>query len=152
MAKADTEKYSQIDANNIQMPTKCEGCLILSREIETVFSKLNTKIGKEDAEIWLIEQLETVCEEMLHFKIHKEKSGIDKFSPDSSKTMKTLKNLRMPEDLWEAPSVETEMLQKYCETIIEKYESEIETWFWKRFKHQTKDTLAVSFAFFLFLK
>uniref|UniRef100_A0A914ZA19 DUF3456 domain-containing protein n=1 Tax=Panagrolaimus superbus TaxID=310955 RepID=A0A914ZA19_9BILA len=90
----EIEKYSQIDPNNIQMPTKCEGCLILSREIETVLLKLNTKIGKEDAEIWLIEKLETVCEEMLHLKIHKEKPGIDRFSPDSSKTMKTLKNLR----------------------------------------------------------
>lgn len=42
--ETEEEKYSQIDPKNVQMPTKCESCLILSREIETVLSKLNTKI------------------------------------------------------------------------------------------------------------
>lgn len=51
----------------------------------------------------------------------------------------------MPEDLWEAPTVETEMLQRYCELITEEYEDEIERWFWQRIKHKTfKDPLSVS--------
>lgn len=65
----------------------------------------------------------------------------------------------MPEDLWEAPNkflvlqhnvqigvlgVETELLQKYCELIVEEYEDDIERWFWSRIKHQTDNTLSVS--------
>lgn len=38
----------------------------------------------------------------------------------------------MPEDLWDAPSVEVYRLKVDCESIVENFEDVIETWFYER--------------------
>lgn len=38
--------------------------------------------------------MENVCKEMLEFRIHKDKFGINRFSQETPKTIQTLKNLK----------------------------------------------------------
>jgi hypothetical protein len=42
----------------------------------------------------LIEALDEVCEQMIVYKMHKEKHGIERFAKEPSATMKTLNKLR----------------------------------------------------------
>uniref|UniRef100_A0A8R1HPG0 DUF3456 domain-containing protein n=1 Tax=Caenorhabditis japonica TaxID=281687 RepID=A0A8R1HPG0_CAEJA len=75
---------------------------------------------------------------MNELKIHKEKTGVERFSRQPSETMNTLKQMRargvdiqlgLPFEMWDAPSAEVTALRQGCETIIEEYEDVLEDWF-----------------------
>jgi hypothetical protein len=75
------------------LPTKCESCIIFSRELDNAVSRLPPKMRPEEGEAWLIEQIERVCDRMLQYRVHKEKEGISRFAKEVSGTFKTIKQL-----------------------------------------------------------
>lgn len=75
-----------------------------------------------DREVRLIEVLEEVCESILRYNVHAERSGSLRYAKGESQTMGTLKGLRdrgvkvelgIPYDLWDTPSAEITQLKKY---------------------------------------
>ncbi|CAF1086420.1 unnamed protein product [Brachionus calyciflorus] len=141
-----------------RLPTKCETCKYLTNEISESLMKHNSpelietgynfderstkKKAKKyrDSEIRLIEVMEEVCEQILQYNVHAERSGSLRYSKGESQTMGTLKGLRdrgvkvelgIPYDLWDTPSAEITQLKKYCDQMVEQYEEEIEDWYKK---------------------
>lgn len=91
-----------------------------------------------DSELRLIEVFEEVCEGILKYNVHAERSGSLRYAKGESQTMGTLKGLRnrgvkvelgIPEDLWDTPSAEITNLKKYCDNMVELYEENIEEWY-----------------------
>ena len=71
--------------------------------------------------------METVCENILDYKVHAEREGSLRYSKGESQTMGTLKGLRnrgvkvelgIPDDLWDTPSAEITQLKKYVRKKI----------------------------------
>ncbi|MFH4984246.1 hypothetical protein AB6A40_010955 [Gnathostoma spinigerum] len=80
-----------------QLPTKCESCLLVSRELEAQFRILEKSSefkASKNSEMWLIDILDTICQKMLAYRIHKDKEGLERFSKLQSPTMNTLNKLR----------------------------------------------------------
>ncbi len=80
-----------------------------------------------DSELRLIEVFEEVCEGILKYNVHAERSGSLRYAKGESQTMGTLKGLRdrgvkvelgIPEDLWDAPSAEITNLKKYVRGVF----------------------------------
>lgn len=78
-------------------------------------------------EIRLIEVIEEVCERILDYNVHAERSGSLRYSKGESQTMSTLKNLKnrgvkvelgIPYDLWDTPSAEITQLKKYVNLFL----------------------------------
>ena len=74
------------------------------------------------SELRLIEVIEEVCDGILKYNVHAERSGSLRYAKGESQTMGTLKGLRdrgvkvelgIPEDLWDTPSAEITNLKKY---------------------------------------
>ncbi|RNA02261.1 canopy -like protein [Brachionus plicatilis] len=123
------ESYYSDDPN--RLPTKCETCKYLTNEIaesllshnspeliETGYNfdeRLDKKKAKkyQDSEIRLIEVIEEVCERILQYNVHAERSGSLRYSKGESQTMNTLKNLK----------------NRGCDQTVELYEEEIENWY-----------------------
>ena len=90
------------------MPTKCESCLIFANELDAdvariapkmvwflcVFSNKDSLKPRDEAEAWLLDELEQLCDRMLHYRLHKEKPGLARFSKQMSGTAKTIKDLK----------------------------------------------------------
>lgn len=55
---------------------------------------LNFQISSTEKELKFLEALEKVCEGMMEYKLHKEKSGVSRFAKEESSTMKALNELR----------------------------------------------------------
>lgn len=148
-----------------RLPTRCETCKYLTTEIaesllkhnsheliETAYSldeRLSKKKSKKylDSEVRLIEVLEEVCESILRYNVHAERSGSLRYAKGESQTMGTLKGLRdrgvkvelgIPYDLWDTPSAEITQLKKYCDNMVEVYEENIEDWY---MNHRNQITL-----------
>uniref|UniRef100_A0A915CR31 DUF3456 domain-containing protein n=1 Tax=Ditylenchus dipsaci TaxID=166011 RepID=A0A915CR31_9BILA len=126
------------------MPTKCESCHIFANEMEKAVSWLPKKMATDEAEGWLIDQMEHICDHMLTYRLHKEKEGLARFSREISKTANTLKDLAergveitmdVPADLLDQPSLESGKIKDHCEWIIEEFEADIEQWFQKHREH-----------------
>lgn len=124
---------------DVQLPSRCESCALFVREFEEQF-RLRKPFQKkgEEAELWLVDALEGQCSRMLEYKLHKEKTGVLRFSKDESSTMKELHklvdrgvkvDLGMPYEMWNKPSAEVASLKQQCELILEEYESAIERWY-----------------------
>ncbi|PIC21605.1 hypothetical protein B9Z55_026379 [Caenorhabditis nigoni] len=134
------------------MPTKCEICALVSIEFEQQSAKVHNSYENTFfvSQIVLMSILfqrltsefadltEKICEGFNEFKIHKEKSGLERFSRAPSKTMETLKEMRnkgvkvelgMPYEMWDQPPAEIIALRQGCESILEDYEDLIEEWF-----------------------
>lgn len=127
----------------VELPNKCEACVIFSRELEGQISlKEGSKNpGAKRDELTLIEAMEQQCNLMLNYKVHKEKRGLARFSKMQSDTMKTLHNLKdrgvkvelgMPYEMWDQPSAEITSLKQQCELMLEQYEDAIERWYNQR--------------------
>ncbi|KAM9425723.1 protein canopy 4 [Pholidichthys leucotaenia] len=143
-----------------RLPNKCEVCKFLtielqdalektghSREVLEVGEVLDTgrrrrKIKYNTSETRLTEAIDNICERILQYNVHAERSGSLRYGKGASQTMTTLKNLvhkgvkvdlGLPYELWDEPSVEVSLMKKQCETMLEQYEEVVEDWY---FHHQ----------------
>ena len=100
---------------------------------------LKKKKKYEKSELRLVESLEGICERLLEYNIHKERTDSSRFAKGMSQTFKTLHGLKdkgvkvdlgIPEDLWDKPSAEVTHLKTQCEQLIEQQEEAIENWYW----------------------
>ncbi|XP_044732859.1 protein canopy 4-like [Chrysoperla carnea] len=144
----------------VEYANKCEVCKILAIELESRLDEtgkthdvleigyhvddVKPKKRKEyrKSELRLLESLENVCDRILEYNIHKERSDSTRFAKGMSQTFQTLHGLvdkgvkvelGIPYDLWDKPSAEVTNLKSQCETLLEQHENDIETWY---FKHQ----------------
>ncbi|EZA55157.1 hypothetical protein DMN91_000986 [Ooceraea biroi] len=141
---------------------KCEVCKVLATELQARLDETGRtndvlEIGysvddvtpkkKKDykkSELRLLESLEDVCERILEYNIHKERTDSTRFARGTSQTFKTLHNLvdkgvkvdlGIPYELWDKPSVEITTLKVQCEDLLENHEADIEDWY---YNHQGK--------------
>nr|VZI21228.1 unnamed protein product [Spirometra erinaceieuropaei] len=93
------------------------------------------------SELRLIEILQEpfLCDRMLRYRVHKERTDSTRFEKRVPQTFEVLKELLgrgvdvktdVPHELWDSPSAEITLLQKSCQTILEEYEGVIEDWFY----------------------
>ncbi|GLH07813.1 hypothetical protein R5R35_000653 [Gryllus longicercus] len=147
------------EEEGVKYADECEVCKILAIELESrleetgkshdvielgysvddVKPKKKTKYQK--SELRLIESLEGVCDRILEYNIHKERSDSTRFAKGMSQTFQTLHGLvdkgvkvelGIPYELWDKPSVEITNMKSQCETLLEENEQVIENWYWKR--------------------
>lgn len=78
--------------------------------------------------------------------MHKERKDSTRFAKGMSQTFQTLHglvdrgvkvDLGIPLDLWDSPSAEITKLKSQCETLLERHERDIETWY---YEHEEKGT------------
>lgn len=90
------------------------------------------------SELRLIESLENICDRVLQYNVHKERKDSTRFAKGMSQTFKTLHglvdkgvkvDLGIPLELWDTPSAEVSKLKTQCETLLDRYEGEIESWY-----------------------
>lgn len=93
------------------------------------------------SELRLIESLENVCERLLQYNLHKERSDSTRFAKGMSQTFETLHGLvnkgvkvelGIPYDLWDKPPVEVVQMKTQCEFMVEEFSDEIEDWYFKQ--------------------
>lgn len=101
--------------------------------------KKKTKYTK--SHLRLIESTENVCDKVLEYNIHKERKDSTRFAKGMSQTFETLHGLvdkgvkvelGIPYDLWDKPSAEVTQLKTQCETLLERYEDDIEDWYFNK--------------------
>lgn len=89
----------------------------------------------------MIESIENVCDRVLEYNIHKERKDSTRFAKGMSQTFETLHGLvdkgvkvelGIPLELWDKPSAEVTELKTQCETLLERYEPDIEEWYFNR--------------------
>lgn len=115
--------------------------------LDDVKPKKRTSYRK--SELRLLESLEKVCERILSYNLHKERSDSTRFAKGMSQTFKTLHglvdkgvqvNLGIPYELWDKPPVEVTQLKTQCEDMIEEYEDVIAEWYFKNEKDNEEDS------------
>jgi len=118
----------------VEMASRCETCVLMGREMELLKAK---KRRKGAGQVEWIEAMETVCETLLEYKLHREQRGLRRFAKEMSHTMRTLTALRdrgvtvelgYPYEMWQSPAVEVSTMKMQCETMIEQFETSIEGW------------------------
>lgn len=124
------------------MDTFCHTLDSSRYSVDDVKPKKRTEYRR--SELRLIESLENVCDKVLEYNVHKERTDSTRFAKGMSQTFETLHNLvnkgvkvdlGIPEDLWDKPSAEITRLKSQCETLLEDYEDTIEDWY---HKHQDR--------------
>uniref|UniRef100_A0A1B6EA76 DUF3456 domain-containing protein n=1 Tax=Clastoptera arizonana TaxID=38151 RepID=A0A1B6EA76_9HEMI len=145
-------------AEGVKYANKCEVCKILAYELqnrleETGKSSDVIEIGYavddikpkkrteyKKSELRLIESLDGICDKILEYNIHKERSDSSRFARGMSETFKTLHglvdkgvkvDLGIPYELWDKPSAEITNMKSQCETVLENNEEDIENWYYK---------------------
>ncbi|XP_036072436.1 protein canopy homolog 3 [Oryzias melastigma] len=140
----------------VHLPNKCEVCKFVSIEMKSAFqetgktkeiidSKYNFIDGKGappikyvKSDLRFIEVVENVCQRLLEYNLHKERSGSNRFAKGMSETFSTLHGLvnkgvkvvmDIPYELWNETSAEVADLKKQCDVLIEQYEEVIEDWY-----------------------
>uniref|UniRef100_A0A3P9JIA6 Protein canopy homolog 3 n=1 Tax=Oryzias latipes TaxID=8090 RepID=A0A3P9JIA6_ORYLA len=140
----------------VHLPNKCEVCKFVSIEMKSAFqetgktkeiidSKYNFIDGKGappikyvKSDLRFIEVVENVCQRLLEYNLHKERSGSNRFAKGMSETFSTLHGLvnkgvkvvmDIPYELWNETSAEVADLKKQCDVMIEQYEEVIEDWY-----------------------
>uniref|UniRef100_A0ACB8G9G8 Protein canopy 3 n=1 Tax=Sphaerodactylus townsendi TaxID=933632 RepID=A0ACB8G9G8_9SAUR len=137
-------------------------CKYVSLELKSAFDEtgktkevIDTKYGFLDgrgsklkytkSDIRLIEVQENICNRLLEYNLHKERTGSNRFAKGMSETFETLHNLvhkgvkvvmDIPYELWNETSAEVADLKKQCDTMVEEYEDVIEDWYRN---HQEED-------------
>ncbi|XP_050419586.1 protein canopy 4 [Adelges cooleyi] len=149
--------------DGVKYANKCEVCKILATELESRLQETGKtseylEIGYsvdqpkkkkqyKKSELRLVESLEGVCERILEYNIHKERTDSSRFAKGMSQTFQTLHGLvnkgvkvelGIPYELWDKPSVEITQMKTQCEDLLEYYESDIEEWY---FNYQTKSLM-----------
>ncbi|CAL1686629.1 unnamed protein product [Lasius platythorax] len=144
------------EEQGVKYANKCEVCKVLAIELEARLDETGKthdvlEIGysvddiipkkkKEykKSELRLLESLENVCERILEYNIHKERTDSTRFAKGMSQTFTTLHNLvdrgvkvelGIPYELWDKPSVEITTLKTQCEDLLENHEADIEDWY-----------------------
>ncbi|KOB74389.1 Protein canopy 4 [Operophtera brumata] len=162
----DDEVRTEEDVG-VKYANRCEVCKILATELQgrleetgkvhdvieigysldDVQPKKRTKYEK--SELRLIESLEGVCEKILEYNIHKERSDSTRFAKGMSETFRTLHglvdkgvkvDLGIPLELWDKPSAEITNMKTQCESLLEENEEAIEDWYWH---HQDNAALMI---------
>ncbi|XP_077192471.1 protein canopy homolog 3 isoform X2 [Paroedura picta] len=137
-------------------------CKIVALELKSSFEEtgrtkevIDTKYGFLDgrgsqikytkSDIRLIDVQENICNRILAYNLHKERTGSNRFAKGMSETFETLHNLvhkgvkvvmDIPYELWNETSAEVADLKKQCDTMVEEYEDVIEDWYKN---HQEED-------------
>ncbi|XP_016984472.1 protein canopy 4 [Drosophila rhopaloa] len=161
LARGDSPEEEQ----GVRYANRCEACKILAAELEArlgetgkshdvieigysvddVKPKKRTEYRR--SELRLLESLENVCERVLEYNLHKERSDSTRFAKGMSQTFQTLHglvdkgvkvDLGIPYELWDKPPVEVTQMKTQCENLLEEYEETISDWY---FKHQDKKSL-----------
>ena len=149
-AKAQLSETGVVHAN------KCETCKFMSIEMQnslmdtgknkekidigrfTVTAGKEKKIDYQRSEVRFIETTEAVCERLLEYNMHKERSGSNRFAKGQSQTFEALEGLvgrgvkvdiGIPHDMWKEPSAEVTQMKKQCERYMEDYLDDIEEWY-----------------------
>ncbi|CRK99019.1 CLUMA_CG012082, isoform A [Clunio marinus] len=147
------------ELHGVKYANHCEACKILATELQERLSvtgkthevlefgyslddvKPKKKKEYKKSETRLIESLEDVCDQVLQYNIHKERKDSTRFAKGMSETFQTLHGLvnkgvkvelGIPEELWDKPSAEITQLKSQCETLLERYEPDIEEWYFNR--------------------
>ncbi|KAJ8389274.1 hypothetical protein AAFF_G00121390 [Aldrovandia affinis] len=147
--KGDDEEW-------VHLPNKCEVCKFVSIEMKSAFeetgktkevietnyrfldSKGSPPIKYVKSDIRFIEVVETVCQRLMEYSLHKEREGSNRFAKGMSETFSTLHGLvnkgvkvvmDIPYELWNETSAEVADLKKQCDVMVEQYEEVIEDWY-----------------------
>ncbi|XP_018326462.1 protein canopy homolog 3 [Agrilus planipennis] len=142
---------------DVKYANRCEVCKVVATEleqrlqetgkthevIETGYSLDDVKPKKkkpyQKSELRLVESLEGICDRILEYNIHKERTDSTRFAKGMSQTFRTLHGLvdkgvkvelGIPYELWDKPSVEITNMKMQCEALLENSESDIEDWYW----------------------
>lgn len=82
--------------------------------------------------------MEEICDRLLKYNLHKERSDSTRFAKGMSQTFQTLHglvakgvkvDLGIPEDLWDKPPVEVVQMKTQCEFMVEEHDEDIENWY-----------------------
>ncbi|KAJ6216526.1 hypothetical protein RDWZM_007683 [Blomia tropicalis] len=148
----------------VKYASDCEVCKLLVTELQdrldstgkshdvietgyTFDSEKRTKTKYQTSELRLIDSMDGICDTLLEYNIHKERTDSTRFAKGMSTTFKTLHglvgkgvkvDLGIPYELWDKPSAEVTYLKSQCEKMIEQHESDIENWY---FHHQPDQSL-----------
>lgn len=144
------------EEEGVKYADRCEVCKVVATELEARLDEtgkthdvleigysLDDVVPKKKkeyvkSELRLVETLEQLCDRILEYNIHKERSDSSRFSKGMSQTFKTLHGLvdkgvkvelGIPYELWDNPSVEITTLKSQCEDLLERYEHDIEDWY-----------------------
>ncbi|XP_022616849.1 protein canopy homolog 3 [Seriola dumerili] len=144
------------DDDWVHLPNKCEVCKFVSIEMKSAFdetgktkevidrnyrfidSKGAPPIKYVKSDLRFIEVVENVCQRLLEYNLHKERTGSNRFAKGMSETFSTLHGLvnkgvnvvmDIPYELWNETSAEVADLKKQCDVLVEKYEDVIEDWY-----------------------
>lgn len=118
----------------------------ISYSVDDVKPKKRTEYRR--SELRLLESTENVCERILEYNLHKERSDSTRFAKGMSQTFKTLHglvdkgvkvDLGIPLELWDKPPVEVTQMKSQCENMLEEYEDVISDWYFK--KQDEKDLI-----------
>ncbi|KAH8296348.1 hypothetical protein KR054_004927 [Drosophila jambulina] len=160
-----TKGGSPEEEQGVRYANRCEACKILAAELEArlgetgkshdvieigysvddVKPKKRTEYRR--SELRLLESLENVCERVLEYNLHKERTDSTRFAKGMSQTFQTLHglvdkgvkvDLGIPYELWDKPPVEVTQMKTQCENMLEEYEERISDWY---FKLQDKKSL-----------
>ncbi|KAM7376978.1 hypothetical protein PAMA_013659 [Pampus argenteus] len=140
----------------VHLPDKCEVCKFVSIEMKSSFdetgktkevidrnyrfidSKGAPPIKYVKSDLRFIEVVESVCQRLLEYNLHKERTGSNRFAKGMSETFSTLHGLvnkgvnvvmDIPFELWNETSAEVADLKKQCDVLVEQYEDVIEDWY-----------------------
>lgn len=109
-----------------------------SYSVDDVKPKKRTEYRR--SELRLLESIENVCERILEYNLHKERSDSTRFAKGMSETFKTLHglvdkgvkvDLGIPLELWDKPPVEVTQMKSQCEDMLESYEDAIYEWYFQ---------------------
>ncbi|XP_069028309.1 protein canopy homolog 3 [Embiotoca jacksoni] len=144
------------DDDWVNLPNKCEVCKFVSIEMKSAFDetgKTKEVIGRNyrfidskgappikyvKSDLRFIEVVENVCQRLLEYNLHKERTGSNRFAKGMSETFSTLHGLvnkgvnvvmDIPYELWNETSAEVAELKKQCDVLVEQYEEVIEDWY-----------------------
>ncbi|XP_070710977.1 protein canopy homolog 3 [Pempheris klunzingeri] len=144
------------DDDWVHLPNKCEVCKFVSIEMKSSFDEtgktkevIDTNYGFIDNKgapptkyvksyLRFIDVVENVCQRLLEYNLHKERSGSNRFAKGMSETFSTLHGLvnkgvnvvmDIPYELWNETSAEVADLKKQCDVLVEQYEDVIEEWY-----------------------
>ncbi|XP_019718849.1 protein canopy homolog 3 [Hippocampus comes] len=156
VAAAGTAAKSDGDDEWVHLPDNCEVCKFVSIEMKSAFdetgktkevidrnyrfidSKGAPPIKYVKSDLRFIEVVENVCQRLLEYNLHKERSGSNRFAKGMSETFSTLHGLvnkgvnvvmDIPYELWNETSAEVSDLKKRCDVLVEQYEDVIEDWY-----------------------
>lgn len=148
------KSLSTTSEDGVKYANKCEVCKILAEELEgrlletgktSEYLEIGYSIDQpkkkkeyKKSELRLVESLDGLCERILKYNIHKERTDSTRFAKGMSQTFQTLHGLvnkgvkvelGIPYELWDKPSVEITNMKTQCEDLLETYESDIEQWY-----------------------